>query len=84
MRTLVGDAECDVCGAYAVVSLRNRFLCGVCFGVSSLLIRHRSFPGPDDAVELFSCVYRDERSAEEISALLRFVYAQRVAAQPAQ
>ena len=77
--TLSGDAECEVCGDYAVVQMRDRFACGVCFGISSTLLTKRSAPDPADVRELISYLYlwRGEPTSTEITNLLSLVRARK-------
>ena len=82
--TLSGDAECEVCGDYAVVQMRDRFACGVCFGITSTLLTKRSTPDDTDVRELISYLYlwRGEPTSTEITNLLSLVRARKSEPQP--
>lgn len=83
--TFSGDLECEVCGDYAVVRVRDQFICGVCFSIVSTLQTKRSAPDHGDVRELISYLYvwRGEPSVSEITNLLALVQANRPAAAPA-
>jgi hypothetical protein len=77
--TFSGDLECEVCGDYAVVAMREQFVCGVCFGIVATLTTKRSAPDHADVRELISYLYmsRGEPSSTEITNLLALVRANR-------
>ncbi len=79
---MFGDAECEICGDYAVVGVRHRMICGVCFGVFSVLLAKRSKPDLQDVREIFSCLYlwRGEPTPQELKGLLTLVDSSRSAA----
>jgi hypothetical protein len=82
--TFSGELECEVCGDYAVVAIRDQFVCGVCFGIVATLTTKRSTPDHGDVRELISYLYveRGEPSSTEITNLLALVRANRTAPQP--
>ena len=69
MTTEHGDAECEVCGDYAMVHIQDRSLCGPCFRVVATLRMKRTSPNERDVRELINYLCRERGEPRQIDVV---------------